>query len=138
MLTPSVLTSWRLACFNRLPCLATTFRVPTAVVALAILTNASSVAGLGTSNRLARVVDRTRVAYAKTWRAALRIQWNTASGWNNWRRGAYAEECCWAGCACSTPRLVFRRFGARVGGWLHCHILRTEGLILKSPQDWPL
>ena len=37
------------------------FAVLTAVVAPAILTNASSVLALGTSNRLARVVDRTRV-----------------------------------------------------------------------------
>src|ERR1700716_3238195 len=35
------------------------FAVLTAVVAPAILTNASSVLALGTSNRLARVVDRT-------------------------------------------------------------------------------
>src|SRR6516164_6847311 len=40
------------------------FAVLTAVVAPAILTNASSVFALGTSNRLARVVDRTRVVYA--------------------------------------------------------------------------
>jgi hypothetical protein len=40
------------------------FGVLTAVVAPAILTNASSVLALGTSNRLGRVVDRTRVAYA--------------------------------------------------------------------------
>jgi Protein of unknown function (DUF2721) len=37
------------------------FAVLTAVVAPAILTNASSVLALGTSNRMARVVDRTRV-----------------------------------------------------------------------------
>ncbi len=37
------------------------FAVLTAVVAPAVLTNASSVLCLGTSNRLARVVDRTRV-----------------------------------------------------------------------------
>lgn len=37
------------------------FAVLTAVVAPAILTNASSVLALGTGNRLARVVDRTRV-----------------------------------------------------------------------------
>ena len=37
------------------------FAILTAVVAPAILTNASSVLALGTSNRLARVVDRTRV-----------------------------------------------------------------------------
>ena len=36
----------------------------TAVVAPAILTNASSVLALGTSNRLARVVDRTRIVAA--------------------------------------------------------------------------
>ena len=36
------------------------FAVLTAVVAPAILTNASSILALGTSNRLARVVDRTR------------------------------------------------------------------------------
>ncbi|MGZ4817254.1 MAG: DUF2721 domain-containing protein [Terriglobales bacterium] len=36
------------------------FAVLTAVVAPAILTNASSVLSLGTGNRLARVVDRTR------------------------------------------------------------------------------
>ena len=37
------------------------FGVLTSVVAPAILTNACSVLALGTSNRLARVVDRTRV-----------------------------------------------------------------------------
>ena len=37
------------------------FAVLTAIVAPAILTNASSVLALGTSNRLARVVDRTRI-----------------------------------------------------------------------------
>jgi hypothetical protein len=37
------------------------FAVLTAVVAPAILTNASSVLALGTSNRLGRVVDRTRI-----------------------------------------------------------------------------
>lgn len=37
------------------------FAVLTAVVAPAILTNACSVLALGTSNRLGRVVDRTRV-----------------------------------------------------------------------------
>lgn len=41
------------------------FSVLTAVVAPAILTNASSVLALGTSNRLARVVDRTRVVAAE-------------------------------------------------------------------------
>ena len=37
----------------------------TAIVAPAILTNASSVLALGTSNRLGRVVDRTRVVAAE-------------------------------------------------------------------------
>lgn len=37
------------------------FAVLTAIVAPAILTNASSVLALGTSNRIARVVDRSRV-----------------------------------------------------------------------------
>jgi hypothetical protein len=37
------------------------FAVLTAIVAPAILTNACSVLALGTSNRVARVVDRTRV-----------------------------------------------------------------------------
>jgi hypothetical protein len=37
------------------------FAVLTAIVAPAILTNACSVLSLGTSNRVARVVDRTRV-----------------------------------------------------------------------------
>jgi len=41
------------------------FGVLTAIVAPAILTNASSVLALGTSNRLARVVDRTRVVAEK-------------------------------------------------------------------------
>jgi hypothetical protein len=39
--------------------------VLTAIVAPAILTNASSVLALGTSNRLGRVVDRTRVVAAE-------------------------------------------------------------------------
>lgn len=41
------------------------FAVLTAIVAPAILTNASSVLALGTSNRLARVVDRTRIVWAE-------------------------------------------------------------------------
>ena len=41
------------------------FAVLTAVVAPAVLTNACSVLCLGTSNRLARVVDRTRVLAAE-------------------------------------------------------------------------
>ena len=41
------------------------FGVLTSVVAPAILTNACSVLALGTSNRLARVVDRTRVVAAE-------------------------------------------------------------------------
>lgn len=45
------------------------FAILTAVVAPAILTNACSVLSLGTSNRVARVVDRTRVVIAA--RAAL-------------------------------------------------------------------
>jgi len=40
------------------------FAVLTAIVAPAILTNASSVLALGTSNRLGRVVDRPRVVYS--------------------------------------------------------------------------
>ena len=40
------------------------FAVLTAIVAPAILTNACSVLALGTSNRLGRVVDRTRVVAA--------------------------------------------------------------------------
>jgi X-X-X-Leu-X-X-Gly heptad repeat protein len=40
------------------------FAVLTAVVAPAVLTNASSVLCLGTGNRIARVVDRTRVVAA--------------------------------------------------------------------------
>ena len=43
----------------------TPFAVLTAVVAPAILTNASSVLSLGTGNRLARVVDRTRFLVAQ-------------------------------------------------------------------------
>ena len=43
---------------------ANPFGVLTAIVAPAILTNACSVLALGTSNRLARVVDRTRVVTA--------------------------------------------------------------------------
>ena len=40
------------------------FAVLTAIVAPAILTNACSVLALGTSNRLGRVVDRTRVVWS--------------------------------------------------------------------------
>ena len=46
------------------------FAVLTAIVAPAILTNASSVLAMSTSNRLARVVDRTRVVYADLSRTA--------------------------------------------------------------------
>jgi hypothetical protein len=46
------------------------FAVLTAIVAPAILTNASSVLALGTSNRLGRVVDRTRVVYSDMARSA--------------------------------------------------------------------
>src|ERR1043165_7815628 len=48
------------------------FAVLTAVVAPAILTNACSVLSLGTANRIARVVDRTRVVIAA--RAALAVE----------------------------------------------------------------
>jgi Protein of unknown function (DUF2721) len=41
------------------------FAVLTAIVAPAILTNASSVLAQGTSNRLARVIDRTRAVVAQ-------------------------------------------------------------------------
>jgi uncharacterized membrane protein len=41
------------------------FAVLTAIVAPAVLTNASSVLCLGTGNRIARVVDRTRVVAAE-------------------------------------------------------------------------
>src|SRR5215216_403425 len=41
------------------------FAILTAVVAPAVLTNACSVLCLGTSNRLARVVDRTRIVTAE-------------------------------------------------------------------------
>lgn len=41
------------------------FAVLTAVVAPAVLTNACSVLSLGTGNRIARVVDRTRVVSAR-------------------------------------------------------------------------
>ena len=46
------------------------FAALTIVVAPAILTNASSVLCLGTANRLARVVDRTRVVSAELANAA--------------------------------------------------------------------
>lgn len=46
------------------------FAALTTVVAPAILTNASSVLCLGTANRLARVVDRTRVVSAEVARVA--------------------------------------------------------------------
>lgn len=42
------------------------FTVLTAVVAPAILTNACSLLALGTGNRIARVVDRSRVVVART------------------------------------------------------------------------
>src|SRR2546425_4792168 len=48
------------------------FAVLTAVVAPAILTNACSVLSLGTANRIARVVDRTRVVIAA--RASLAVE----------------------------------------------------------------
>jgi len=41
------------------------FAILTAIVAPAVLTNACSVLALGTSNRIARVVDRTRVINAE-------------------------------------------------------------------------
>src|SRR5271170_1017793 len=46
------------------------FAALTIVVAPAILTNASSVLCLGTANRLARIVDRTRVVSAELARVA--------------------------------------------------------------------
>lgn len=44
------------------------FQVLTSIVAPAILTNASSVMALGTSNRFARTMDRARALYAETTR----------------------------------------------------------------------
>jgi hypothetical protein len=48
------------------------FAVLTAVVAPAVLTNACSVLCLGTSNRIARVVDRTRVVTSEI--ASLKVE----------------------------------------------------------------
>src|SRR5512146_3248240 len=45
------------------------FAILTAIVAPAVLTNACSVLALGTSNRVARVVDRTRAGTAELGRA---------------------------------------------------------------------
>ena len=59
---------------------ANPFGVLTAIVAPAILTNACSVLALGTSNRLARVVDRTRVVTAGI--AASRPGSEEMKGWN--------------------------------------------------------
>jgi len=56
------------------------FGVLTAIVAPAILTNACSVLALGTSNRLARVVDRTRVVTAGI--AASKPGSEEMKGWN--------------------------------------------------------
>jgi hypothetical protein len=50
------------------------FAALTTVVAPAILTNASSVLCLGTANRLARVVDRTRVVSAELVRVAPNVE----------------------------------------------------------------
>lgn len=55
------------------------FAVLTAVAGPAVLTNASSVLALGTSNRLARVVDRTRVVAAEL--AALDPAGAEHAGW---------------------------------------------------------
>ena len=52
----------------------------TAVVAPAILTNACSVLSLGTANRIARVVDRTRVVIAM--RASLEKGSSAGSGYS--------------------------------------------------------
>jgi hypothetical protein len=55
------------------------FAVLTAVVAPAILTNASSILALGTGNRLARIVDRTRVVAAEL--ARLDVSKTEYEGW---------------------------------------------------------
>jgi hypothetical protein len=55
------------------------FAVLTAVVAPAVLTNACSVLCLGTSNRIARVVDRTRVVAAEL--ASLDAESKAYQGW---------------------------------------------------------
>ncbi len=65
------------------------FAVLTAVVAPAILTNACSVLALGTSNRLARVVDRTRVvarelALIKPGAANRHLEGHSQSEYNSW------------------------------------------------------
>jgi hypothetical protein len=51
--------------FDPYPAGSNPFAVLTAIVAPAILTNACSVLSLATSNRLARVVDRTRIVAAE-------------------------------------------------------------------------
>ena len=57
------------------------FAVLTAVVAPAVLTNACSVLCLGTSNRIARVVDRTRVVAAEI--ASLKVESAEYQVWIN-------------------------------------------------------
>jgi hypothetical protein len=56
------------------------FAVLTAIVAPAILTNASSVLALGTSNRLGRVVDRTRIVASEI--AAAEAGTETSRAWH--------------------------------------------------------
>ena len=68
------------------------FAVLTAIVAPAILTNASSVLALGTSNRLGRVVDRTRWSMP-TWPQPNPALSNTGNGWSSWIRYGYAAAC---------------------------------------------
>src|SRR6266508_3532004 len=61
----SSIVNFFLSGMNMSPLTDNPFAVLTAVVAPAVLTNASSVLCLGTGNRLARVVDRTRVINAE-------------------------------------------------------------------------
>ena len=105
------------------------FAVLTAVVAPAILANASSVLALGTSNRLARVVDRTRVVYADLARSV-----TDSTEYSEWMEQLEALRLR-GRMLLRALRLFYAALGlfaasalVSVGGSI-AHILRTEGLI---------
>src|SRR5271165_3376471 len=102
------------------------FAVLTAIVAPAILTNASSVLALGTSNRLGRVVDRTRVVANDISRFVARFL--RARSLDKTIVGPAGPRTTFA--EVSAPILcrswTLRGFWSGFGRWFYRQLLRTE------------
>jgi len=98
------------------------FAVLTAVVAPAILTNASSVLCLGTANRIARVVDRTRVVTAEI----------KASAAGDAEHDGQMREMAWLRVRAKLLLRALRLFYASIGAFVAAALISVVGSALAA------